>query len=113
MLVVNHDEKEKQFLSSKPTPESAEEKEAPETKLAVNKSLTLTMEKEVPAKKNNIKKEKASKDVECNREPVVVEDVSRVEGEKTFKSKQVKSERARRDASFDTNLSADRSNADI
>ena len=111
MLVVNHDEKEKQFLSSKPTTESATEREATKTKVAVNKSLTVALDKEKPAQNDKLKKEEASKDVECNREQVVVEDVTRVEGEKTFKSTQLKSERARRDASFDTNNSADR--ADI
>ena len=110
MLVVNHDEKEKQFLASKPTLECAGETEATDTKLAINKSFTLTMEKEESAQNEKMKKEQASKDVECNGEPVVVEDVSRVEGQKTFKSKKVKSDRARRDASVDTKISADKAN---
>ena len=57
MLVVNHDEKEKQFLSSKPTTESATEREATKTKVAVNKSLTVALDKEKPAQKDKIKKD--------------------------------------------------------
>ena len=108
MLVVTPGENEKTFKSSEPTPESAGRSEVKESRLAANKSYTVTMEKEEPAKRDSpVKKEKAAAVVECNRDAVVVEDVSRSENEKSFTSREVKSARAKQAAAFDTNISAE------
>ena len=108
MLVVTPAENEKTFKPSKPTPESAGRSEVKESRLAANKSYTVTMEKEEPAKRDSpVKKEKAAAVVECSRDAVVVEDVSRSENEKSFTSREVKSARAKQAAAFDTNISAE------
>merc|ERR1712045_693524 len=67
------------------------------------------MEKEQPAKYDlNTKKENASAEVEVV-EAVVVEDVTKAEEEKIFKSRELRSDRARQGATHDTNISADTS----
>ena len=108
-MVVHPEEKVSPFVPSKPAPKSAEHTGAAEPKKTVNKSYSVTMEKEQPEKCDlNIKKENASAKVEAV-EAVVVEDVTKAEEEKTFKSRELQSDRARQEATHDTNISADTS----